>query len=61
MKMDPFLTIDDLIKILNTPKGFVYEHCRKGTTDPLPHFRFGKYLRFKPDEIHQWIEAHRKK
>jgi excisionase family DNA binding protein len=55
-----FLTVDDVMQILNLPKGFVYEHTREGSGDPLPHFRFGKYLRFKEQEIREWIEAHRR-
>jgi excisionase family DNA binding protein len=54
-----FLTIDDLTKMLNVGKGFVYEHTRRGTSDPLPSFRFGKHLRFRREDVAKWIEQHR--
>lgn len=56
-----FLDIDRLATILDLPKGFIYEHTRKGTRDALPCFRFGKHLRFRENEVLEWIEKHRKK
>ena len=56
----PSLKIDDLVEILNLPKSFVYEHTRTGASDPLPAYRFGKHLRFVPEEIEKWVEDHRK-
>ena len=56
-----FLTIDELTEMLTLPKSFIYEHTRKGSTDPIPVFRFGKHLRFKRQDIDTWIEKHRKK
>lgn len=56
-----FLTIDEVIELLNLPKGFIYDHTRKGSRDPLPCYKFGKHLRFKEDELVKWIERHRKK
>lgn len=59
--MEAFLTIDDLTKILNLPRSFVYDHSRRGAKDPIQGaFRFGKHLRFKKDEVEKWIEKHRK-
>jgi len=55
-----FLTVDDLMELLNVRRSWIFEHTRRGTADPLPHFRFGKYLRFKQGELEEWIEGHRK-
>lgn len=57
----PSLEVNDLVEILNLPKNWIYEHSRKGSSDPLPSYRFGKYLRFSREEIEDWIERHHKK
>jgi excisionase family DNA binding protein len=57
----PFLSVDDLSGMLDLPRSFVYEHCRKGTKDPIPGaYMFGKHLRFKREDVERWIEKHRK-
>jgi len=61
MLMESFLTVEELMKSLNLPRSFVYEHTRKGAKDPIwGAFRFGKHLRFKEGEVTKWVEKHRK-
>jgi excisionase family DNA binding protein len=55
------LTVNDLTEWLALPKSFVYEHTREGAEDKIPHFKFGKHLRFDRKEIEEWRENHRKK
>lgn len=46
---------------LNVPTSWVYEQVRSRATDPMPHLRLGKYVRFQPDspEFQEWLERHR--
>ena len=55
-----FLTLDQLSGRLQFPKSWIYDRTRRGASDPLPAFRFGKHLRFKTNEIEKWLEGHRK-
>ncbi len=59
--VEKFLTPDDLAEAWKIPRSWIYEHTRRGTDDPLPHFRLGKHLRFRVAEIEEWIQNHRKK
>ena len=40
-------------------KSFIYRRTARGHGDPIPHYRIGSHLRFKPDDIREWIEGHR--
>ena len=47
--------------LLSVPTTWVYEQTRARATDPIPHQRFGRYLRFDlndPDLL-AWIERHK--
>ena len=57
---EQFLTVSDLTQRLNVKRSWIFEHTRRGTEDPIPAYRFGKYLRFKREEIEDWVEKHRK-
>ena len=39
------------------PVSWVREHVRNRTTDPIPHLRFGKYVRFRwgSPELEGWL------
>lgn len=55
--MDELLTVDELAVMLKVPKGWVYEHTRRGCRDPLPCVRLGKYLRFSAADIRAYLES----
>lgn len=42
------------------PESWVREHVRSRTSDPIPHVRFGKYVRFRwaSPELNRWLERH---
>src|SRR5215467_9453697 len=42
----------------NLPESWVREQVRSRSVDPLPHIRFGKYVRFRwgSPELEQWAE-----
>lgn len=54
-----YLNIEQVAAILGVPKSFIYRRTARGHGDPIPHYRIGSHLRFKPDDINAWIEGHR--
>ena len=54
-----YLNIEQVAAILGVPKSFIYLRTARGHGDPIPHYRIGSHLRFKPDDIQEWIEGHR--
>jgi excisionase family DNA binding protein len=55
--MEPFLTPDEVAKNLKVSRVWVYKLCDQGR---IPFFRLaGKVIRFRQEEIEQWIEAGR--
>ena len=54
------LSPDDVVKILGLEKPEqVYELIRAQARSPLPYIRVGKYLRFKPSAVQQWLDENR--
>ena len=45
---DPFLTPEELAKVLHVPLSWVYEQSRQGK---IPTHHIGKYLRFSITEV----------
>jgi len=43
---------------LTVPESWVREHVRARSADPIPHIRFGKYVRFRwgSPELEEWAE-----
>lgn len=40
------------------PESWVRAHVRDGITEPIPHLRFGRYVRFRwgSPELNSWLE-----
>jgi excisionase family DNA binding protein len=55
----PYLTIDQVADLIGVPKSFIYRRTARGHGDPIPHYRLGGHLRFKLDDVEEWIERHR--
>ncbi|MGH2756237.1 MAG: helix-turn-helix domain-containing protein [Actinomycetota bacterium] len=53
------LSVEEVAAWLGVPKTFIYRRTCKGHADPIPSFRFGGHLRFRADEVQDWIENHR--
>ena len=50
----------DIVQILGLSKpSQVYELTRLTSRSPLPFLRVGKYLRFEPTAVRQWLAANR--
>lgn len=54
--MEPFLTLEGLAEMLRVKRSTIYAwvYLRK-----IPHYKVGRLLRFKTEEINQWLEEHR--
>jgi len=51
----------ELAKRWSLPASWIREQTRSRATDPLPHVRFGKYVRFQwgSPELEQWLNRRR--
>ena len=56
MMVKGFISIDDLSEYLGVKKTTLYSFVESGD---LPHYRFGRLIRFKTEEVDAWTEAHR--
>ena len=54
--MQTYIRIDELAKKLNVPISWIYDRTRQGSTDPIPHYKMGKYLTFSEEEILKYVE-----
>ena len=54
-----YLNIEQVAEIIGVPKSFIYRRTARGHDDPIPHYRLGGHLRFKLDDVEEWIERHR--
>ena len=48
----------ELGKRLNLPESWVRDQVRRHAQDPIPHTRFGKYVRFAwgSPELNEWLQ-----
>jgi hypothetical protein len=55
-----FLTPEDLAAYLRVRVRWIYEHARCTCSDPIPHLKLGKYIRFNPEspEFQAWLQRH---
>jgi excisionase family DNA binding protein len=52
-----FLTINELSEYLNLKRSTLYAKVEAGE---LPHYRIGRLIRFKREEVDRWMEGHRR-
>lgn len=53
-----YITSKELAEYWHLPETWIREQVRNRSSDPLPHVRFGKYVRFRwgSPEIESWAE-----
>ncbi len=53
-----FIDCPELAKRWKLPESWIREQVRKRSDDPIPHVRFGKYVRFRwgSPELDGWAE-----
>lgn len=52
-----FLTVEQLARILNVPESWIYDRTRRGGPERIPHFKFGKYIRFSEEEVLNYLQS----
>ncbi len=53
--MRKLLKVPRVAEILDVPKSWLYGHVHAGTL-PFPYLKVGTYLRFRPEDIENYIE-----
>lgn len=59
-EVEKLLTVDELAKVLNVPKSWIYERTRQGQ-EAIPHLKFGKYVRFDSQKVIQHFNSQQNK
>jgi excisionase family DNA binding protein len=54
------LTVEQVAQRLQVPRSWIYEHTRPASRPCLPHLKLGKYLRFRREDIDDFIKQGRK-
>ncbi|MFH1893171.1 MAG: helix-turn-helix domain-containing protein [Candidatus Zixiibacteriota bacterium] len=53
--MQKLLNVQELAEKLNVPVTWIYDRTRSGSTDHIPHYKVGKYLRFAKEEVIDYL------
>jgi|YelNatPaOPRAMG01_1025707.scaffolds.fasta_scaffold22326_2 excisionase family DNA binding protein len=57
LRADSLLTVQEVAAILKVPVSWVYERTRRRGNERLPHLKMGKYLRFRHQDIVEWLNS----
>lgn len=55
-----FLKAEELGELFGVRTRWIYDNVMPNSSDPIPHIRLGKYIRFNPDcpKFKAWLERH---
>lgn len=53
--MKDLLTVAELAEVLRTPVSWVYSRTREKGPRAIPRVRVGKYIRFRLDDVLDWL------
>jgi excisionase family DNA binding protein len=53
--MSELLTIQEMVKRLKVPVSWLYARTRQSGPGTIPRIKVGKYLRFRIDEVMEWL------
>lgn len=53
---DELMTIDELANKLKVKRSWIYQYSRQTGPGTIPRIKIGKYLRFRLDEVMEWVE-----
>jgi excisionase family DNA binding protein len=56
MDNQELLTVEELAARLKVKKSWIYFRSMQTGDDTIPRVRIGKYLRFNPGAVMEWIE-----
>lgn len=51
-----YMNINEVAEFLKVPRTWIYKHTMKGCKNKIPHYKLGKYLRFVPREVSEWVQ-----
>ena len=54
---EPLLTVQDVARRFNVPVSWVYT---KAEANELPHFKVGRYIRFRTSDVEVYLAAQRR-
>lgn len=57
---DNLLSVDELAQSLNVPKSWLYSRTRQTGADAIPRLKVGKYIRFRLNDVMEWLESQNK-
>lgn len=56
--MSELIDAKELARLLSVPVSFIYDRTQKNAVDSIPHKKIGKYVRFDPAEVDEWLKEH---
>lgn len=57
MENQELLTVEELAALLKLKPSWIYFRTMQTGKDAIPRVKIGKYLRFNPGAVMEWIEA----
>ena len=51
------LTVSEIAQTLRVPVSWVYGRTRRRKLERIPHIKLGKYLRFDPNTVSEWLKS----
>jgi excisionase family DNA binding protein len=57
MEQEPLVDVNRVAEVTGTPVSWWYSAAE---SNRVPHYRVGKYVRFKLSEVEQWLAAQRR-
>jgi excisionase family DNA binding protein len=53
------MDVAEIARVLHVPVSWVYERTRRRGQERIPHIKLGKYLRFEPAAVREWLTGQR--
>ena len=60
MTCDPLLSVAEAAKVLGVPKFWIYARVESREECDLPHFKLGRYIKFRESELLAYLETNRR-
>ena len=53
--VDRLIGVNELAEFLGVPSSWIYTRTRETGPDTIPRLRVGKYVKFRIDEVMDWL------
>lgn len=60
LETEEFLTVDELAVTLKVSKTKIYSMTREKGPESIPRYKIGKYIRFVPKEVLEWLKEYKR-